>query len=188
MLTHSGKRVFPEEEGAPGIEDIATSLGRQPRFGGHTMRWWPVLLHSLVVHDLALRTGLTSRTALLGLIHDGHEAVTGDIPRTWKTDEMRAIQKELDVRILAELGIEPFTDQEKDEVKLLDNIALVAEASVIGPPTIMKEVEYISKTVDETAANLVRDYLRKYPNSTYTTERSSPAVAFYLHAYYQLRG
>lgn len=58
------------------LNDIAVSLARTMRFNGQTMRPLSVLEHSFVVMKLA-----PPRLRLAALLHDAHEALTGDITR-----------------------------------------------------------------------------------------------------------
>jgi 5'-deoxynucleotidase YfbR-like HD superfamily hydrolase len=101
-MTHSGVLVTPGNGVAPPLVDIALGLSRQPRFGGQTRRWWSVLDHSLFVADLAAREGRGLRVILALLLHDAHEALTGDIPTSLKKDDMRDVQASLDERIMRE--------------------------------------------------------------------------------------
>lgn len=57
------------------LRDIAESLAKACRFNGHTQFFYSVAQHSCLVMDL-----LTSVEALpYGLLHDAHEAYTGDL-------------------------------------------------------------------------------------------------------------
>jgi hypothetical protein len=135
-MTHSGVLVTPGNGVAPPLVDIALGLSRQPRFGGQTRRWWSVLDHSLFVADLAAREGRGLRVILALLLHDAHEALTGDIPTSLKTDDMRDVQASLDERIMREYfpgGAEAYLVLH-GIVKAYDRRALLAEARLVGPP------------------------------------------------------
>lgn len=57
------------------IRDIAEALAKTCRFNGHTQYFYSVAQHSCLVTDL-----ITSVDALpYGLLHDAHEAYTGDL-------------------------------------------------------------------------------------------------------------
>ena len=82
IATSSG-RLVPLDAQAAGqidIEDIAWSLARICRFNGHIKRdiaLYSVAQHSCLVSDLLAKT--SERLAVLGLLHDAHEAYLGDI-------------------------------------------------------------------------------------------------------------
>lgn len=59
------------------VHDIAHSLARTCRFGGHTFGHYSIAQHSMVVADLLVDQG--PMTQLHGLLHDAHEAYIGDI-------------------------------------------------------------------------------------------------------------
>lgn len=144
MLTYTDKVVLPVGN-APSPLDIAVSLSRQPRFGGHTRRWWSVLDHLLFVDDLATLTDPRRlclspdqlpllRLALL--LHDAHEAITTDVPTDAKGPDLRSLQDRLDHVIAGRYFPGGWTAYESWEmdVKEFDLLALVAEAHVVGPP------------------------------------------------------
>ncbi len=154
MLTYTDRVVLPVGT-PPGVIDIAVSLSRQPRFGGHTRRWWSVLDHLLFVDKLAASTDprrLCLSPAQLPLLrlalllHDAHEAITSDVPTDAKGPDLRRLQTALD-RVIADRyfpgGWTAYESWETD-VKEFDRLALVAEAHVVGPPvgaTRLVEVE-----------------------------------------------
>lgn len=67
------------------LEDVAHALALQNRFNGHTTRPYSVAEHSLLVADIALFDGATVAQQLAALMHDAHEAYTGDVvsPVKW---------------------------------------------------------------------------------------------------------
>lgn len=60
------------------IADIACSLAQTNRFNGHCIRPYSVAEHSLLVAGLAEREGKSALVQLACLLHDAHEAYTGD--------------------------------------------------------------------------------------------------------------
>lgn len=131
MMTHSGQMVGMHH-GVPTLEDIALSLSRIPRFGGHCRVNWSVLNHSLVCHRIALNDGAPRGLRLLALLHDAHEALTGDVPSPLKVPQLKELQKQLDARIFAEYLPEGLYDNAA--VHDIDYRALLAEAVTVGPP------------------------------------------------------
>lgn len=150
--TFTGRSVKPGHLTHPSLIDIAVGLSRQPRFAGQGRRWFSVLDHSLFCDELVKREEAVPvignddvdakrlwRIAVL--LHDAHEAITGDIPTTFKSAEMRLAQVELD-QIIAHAfypgGWSWYGSQTvHDAIKRIDRRALVAEARIVGP-----EVEY----------------------------------------------
>jgi hypothetical protein len=62
------------------IYEIGNSLARINRFTGHVYANWSVAQHSLLVLALAMRhEDLTAQQSRALLLHDAHEAYTGDV-------------------------------------------------------------------------------------------------------------
>lgn len=138
MITASGVIVLPDNDGCPRLTDIAISLARLPRFGGHCKRWWTVAHHSLACREMAatLEREIDSRLQLHLLLHDAHESVTGDVTRHWKTEQVKAQQEELDERIYRFFQLPVPTPEEKVRIKEIDEQAMIAEGYILGPPGI----------------------------------------------------
>ncbi|HET7111694.1 MAG TPA: hypothetical protein VFI41_12550 [Gemmatimonadales bacterium] len=139
MLTQSGIEIIPGGGNAPALQDIAVGLGRMPRFAGQTRGWWSVLHHSFVV-ELFLRMSMGGGGSgpfyrpirLAALLHDAHEAVTGDVPTTWKTADLKERQRALDVRIGERYGVDLLAAHSL--ISQADRAALLAEGQLVGPP------------------------------------------------------
>lgn len=58
--------------------DVAHALAQINRFTGHARRPYSVAEHSLLCADLAAEAGLQPVVQLAALLHDAHEAYTGD--------------------------------------------------------------------------------------------------------------
>jgi hypothetical protein len=142
-------RLLTTDGGYPSLMDIAVGMSRQPRFGGQTRVWWSVLDHSLYCDEL-VRASAPAGVPILGgddeealrrwrlaaLLHDAHEALTGDVPSPLKTADFKAMQRELDRRIFdAYYPGGYFGDREEREraVHHVDVRALRAEANVFLP-------------------------------------------------------
>lgn len=135
MLTHSGVHMMPDEDAAPSPEDLAVQMGRLCQYGGAI--WHTLLAHSVFVGELAWRAFAEApRPARLanwawGILHDAHEVVTGDVPRGWKTDDMRARQRDLDRRIMRRyVANESLLDL--DAIKRLDEQATRIQCVGLG--------------------------------------------------------
>ncbi len=135
MITFSGCHVT-KEYGVPTVRDIAVQLMRIVRFSGSGRVFWPVGMHSLLVADLVLQTEMVSEaasTALIevyALLHDAAEACVGEVPKPMKTNEARAVEHAVQVRIYASLGIPEPPPAIHDLIKRADLRAAIAEGSL----------------------------------------------------------
>lgn len=70
---------------APRIEVIAHALAQINRFTGHAARPYSVAEHSLLVCDIVAANGHNHHAQRAALLHDAHEAITGDMasPVKW---------------------------------------------------------------------------------------------------------
>lgn len=140
-LTLSGRVVRRKGGESPTLRDIGIALGRAPRFAGHCRFHWTVLHHSIAAGYIAARVdfeaGQPQPARQLGaLLHDAHEAITGDIPTPWKTTDNRIDQYLLDKMIFGDFNMHPPTDWPthlRDELHEWDRQLLAAEAALVGP-------------------------------------------------------
>ena len=100
------------------IEDIARPLSYLPRFSGHANFHLTVAEHSLVVSKWCEPYG--ALVSLHALLHDAHEAFTGDMPGPFKAYiaheygvDISQIQATYQVNILAALNV-PLLDDLRD--------------------------------------------------------------------------
>lgn len=95
IRTYSGKyvNVFDPNPDTILIEDIARSLSKQCRFGGHTGVFLPVSIHCVMVANL-----LPDDLKLQGLLHDASEAYMMDIPSPIKKNIVG--YEELETRLM----------------------------------------------------------------------------------------
>lgn len=137
--TYTG-RVVSLLEPTPGqitFVDIAMSLSRQTRYNGHTGYIWgySVAQHSVwVAYAINKLYGVPSQTKLKALLHDAHEAYTGDIIAPVQAIEplseiIKPIQKNLQTVIHKAFGIDEPTDEEIAMIKHADHCALAVEAA-----------------------------------------------------------
>lgn len=142
MLTFSGQMVSPVE-GVPTLEDIGLALSRIPRFGGHARTEWTVLNHTIVCARLCEHYFPDDALIRLAvMLHDAHEALTGDVPSPMKkATDVDVLQGSLDHRIYDAYfpgGYRGFWYGEllRERVHYIDGRALCAEAVVVGPPAV----------------------------------------------------
>lgn len=134
MITITGVEVLPGGETAPTLYDIGYGLAQTNRYGGHTSIPWSVYEHSLACLLYAQEAGDSDEVQLHVLLHDAHECVTGEIPRPWKTPDFAAQQADVDRRIRARHGITEPTEEVRKRVKEIDDVILLGEMVVLGPP------------------------------------------------------
>jgi len=126
--------VLPGNDGCPTLQDIAVGLGRMPRWAGATKRTYTVLQHSLACEEYVRLGKHKPLTRLYTILHDAHEAVTGDVPTSWKTGELRRWQDRLDKRIWASLSLPEPGPAEQLVIESCDRAILWAEAQLLGNP------------------------------------------------------
>jgi hypothetical protein len=160
--------------------DISTSLSRLPRFNGHTNLRWSVADHSLLVEALVRRADHDDGASLAALLHDAHEAYSGDIASPMKValrmlgahDALQLIEQRLQSAIHARFGLPwPLSNAHRAAIHLADLQALRLERDVlmklppadwtelpdiIDPPTLWPAEE---KTTDATFFNRVAELL-----------------------------
>lgn len=105
--------------------DIAESLAKTCRFGGHCRGFYSVAQHSLFVAQLIPR-----EWRAYGLLHDAHEAFTGDLISPLKAllgDPIREVEARFDRLIYEAAGMAlPSTDI-RACIKTADRVALATE-------------------------------------------------------------
>ncbi len=112
--------------------DIASALGKTCRFGGHCKRFYSVAEHCCRVADL-----LPGDLRIYGLLHDAHEAWTGDIVHPVKMllgPEITALEERIDSAIYGRAGITPPSPAVIAQVKIADLRMLATERRDLMPP------------------------------------------------------
>lgn len=129
---------LPDNDHKPHPIDVVMHLGRTKRFGGWGNPEWTVLHHSMLT-ALLWASYYDLGSMYHALLHDAHEAYTGDIPSPVKAfmgaTQVKMLEGDLDQRIRAMVGIfrEPHEDDQK-RIKLVDQAALIIEAYYFGTP------------------------------------------------------
>lgn len=129
------------------LPEVAIALSRIPRFLGHTRGApYSVALHSLLVAGFALTARDTPRTAVLALLHDAHEAYTGDTTRPMQralggeaAEALHGVQDRVQLAILDACGISSPDALERRIVKSCDDRALALELSLFWPERYPRE-------------------------------------------------
>lgn len=108
------------------IEDIAHSLSKLPRFGGHMKANYSVAQHSIWIAKKLEEAGQDKNICLCGLLHDAPEAYMMDIPSPIKKmlPDYIKLENEVMTSIANKFSlIYPFPDV----IKEMDKIALEFE-------------------------------------------------------------
>ena len=125
MISISGAHCWPEgpADEVFTLRDIGTSLGRIPRFVGHTEKWYPVLAHVLTAAVLC-----EEKWSVYALFHDATETLMNDIPTPYKTDEQRSLERRVYARMCKAYGLPwPVPPEAQKAVKYVDKVCLVNE-------------------------------------------------------------
>lgn len=122
---------------------IATQLGRIPRFLGATCRHYSVLEHSILGCEFIRRREIfgqmTRRVARAFLLHDAHEAVIGDFTEPLSDvvpgfrDMMRPIKARIDYAIELAFDVDLSTIEMVGYVKGIDQLMLQREWTDLMP-------------------------------------------------------
>lgn len=128
IVTYSGYRFHPLSPTAETIHmnDIAHALSQQGRFSGHTLRYYSVAQHCVLVSELS-----KGRAALAGLLHDAAEAYILDVPRPIKQLSIMSDYRKMDnaiTKVIFKKYNVSFDKVIQDQVKKADNAALYIEA------------------------------------------------------------
>lgn len=138
--TFTGKKVDPfhlTEEDID-INDIAHSLALQCRFAGHTLIFYSVAEHCILVADEVGKqlaedymgsVEVANRTCLAALLHDAAEAYIGDMSRYFKHHPELKFVIELEQQIMGKIGRKfHCAGADYQLIKRADSIMLATEA------------------------------------------------------------
>ena len=131
IQTVSGGRFYPLDPRPwdVNILDIGHALANVCRFTGHTLDFYSVAQHSVMVSEL-----LPDNLKLWGLLHDASEAYIQDIARPVKKDDRFAFYREVEKRVMDSICLAyGLPCEEPPEVKDADLRVLAAEARDLMP-------------------------------------------------------
>jgi hypothetical protein len=119
--------------------DIGNALAKINRFNGHTSRPYSVAEHSLLVLQLLQREyGITSPAAqLAALLHDAHEAYTGDLSTPCKRAvgyQWTDFEDRWERLVLNRFGVFKAAREYASLIKSCDLMALACERTALLPP------------------------------------------------------
>lgn len=160
-LTYTGQKVTPEG-GSPILEDIAWQLLHVCRYAGACRVNYTVGIHSMLVADFVVQMGYPL-FEFPALLHDGTESCVGDIPKPFKSNEMRGIEDILEARIWKHFELPMPSPYAHRIIKEADIRALCAEASLIGPPGLVEDgIKNAWYEHREDDIQRLKEYLSKY--------------------------
>jgi hypothetical protein len=150
MQTYTGQAVdlLRPDPNTIRLRDIAVALSRVNRFTGHTQGARPYnVAHHSVLCETLVPAGTPPDIRLMVLLHDAHEAYTGDAATPLKqalraaspvgSSPLDAIQDRLQDAIETAFGLDrlTFSFEAGDPIKAADMLALAIEArDLMGPP------------------------------------------------------
>ncbi len=132
--TYKGNEFWPLDPRVEEVDviDIAHSLSQICRFNGHTLHFWSIAQHSLLVEQV-IKEYLnwdSPLTRLYGLLHDASEAYISDICRPVKKylQDYLEIEGKIERAILEYFQIaDKLTSKDMELVIKADNIVLALE-------------------------------------------------------------
>ena len=137
MQTYSGKQFWPLDPRPEDIDivDIAAALSKLNRYGGHTIKFYSVAEHCVLMARAARADGFSLNICFQILMHDASEAYLSDVIRPIKPylDNYADLEKKMMVVIARRFQ---FGWPPSDVVKQFDNAILVDEMrqAMLPPP------------------------------------------------------
>lgn len=134
MLTAHGREHHlsgaDRQGNTPNISEIAYSLAQINRFTGHAKRPYSVAEHSVLVATIAESEGASTSAQLAALLHDAHEAYTGDVssPAKWAIGMAWGLFEDSEAAgVHNALGVRATMCAHRASIKRWDLIALATE-------------------------------------------------------------
>lgn len=134
MLTSHGREHHLTGAGLqlnqPDISEIAYALAQINRFCGHAKRPYSVAEHSVLVSSIAEGEGASTTAQLAALLHDAHEAYTGDVssPAKWAIGMAWGLFEDGEAASVHNaLGVRAAMCAHRASIKRWDLIALATE-------------------------------------------------------------
>ena len=112
------------------LAEIAHSLAQLNRYTGHALRPYSVAEHSLLVCDIVRGMGLGPHAQRAALLHDAHEAITGDVasPIKWAVGSAWQVFEDQQARaVRRSLGLLTAFTAYRLAIKQADLLALATE-------------------------------------------------------------
>lgn len=169
IITQSHVRFTPKDPKLEDIyiEDIAHALSLLCRANGHFPEFFSVAQHCLVCAEEANARGYAVNVQLACLLHDGSEAYLSDITRPVKQylTTYQEIEKRLEEAVYQRFLTKPLTDEERTQVKSVDDDTLYHEFYHFTGETLYEEVPVLFSTplfLERDHREVEQEYLEKY--------------------------
>ncbi len=142
LITNTGREhaivgTSPQHPQRPiTIEEIAHALAQINRLNGHACRPYSVAEHSMLVSDIARAEGASPVQRLAALLHDAHDAYTGDVasPIKWALGQAWAdFEHAQEAAVHTALGVRSAMVAHRTSIKRWDLIALATERECLLP-------------------------------------------------------
>lgn len=135
--SYTGRKIRGPLETPPediSIEDVAVGLAYLIRFRGMTGKVYTVAEHSVLCAKHFVLAG-DLPTARAALLHDAHEAYTGDIvsPQKRHIPGWREYETAWEIKVRAALGLPPQDDPVWQRVDSIDKAMVHREARLLFP-------------------------------------------------------
>jgi len=122
--------IFPSDYSTPTLSEIARTLAGLRRWNNRTVVPWSVLQHSLAGASMVADENPIRKIHFLA--HDSEEALTGDIPKPYKTADMSELGDGIREDIFVNVYRIPYPESPSWEY--LDEVMEIAEREVLLHP------------------------------------------------------
>ncbi len=169
--TYTGKQFWPLDPRNEDVNlrDIAHSLANQCRFNGHSIQFYSVAQHCVLVSKI-----VNPKQALAALLHDAAESYVGDLVSPLKKnlpEEFKKIEEKIEGVIFEHFKLN-IGNIDHAEIKSADKIALVTEMrDVMGEPPEKWEEDGVFEPLSEKIISLMPEeaeqlFLERYKELT----------------------
>lgn len=136
ITLYTGRHFYPLQPRKEDITvvDIAHSLSRLARYGGHLEDFYSVGEHSVYCYEIAKQLNLTPLQQMYTLMHDASESIVNDVVTPLK--QHIPLYKDIEHNVMNVIwdmiGVPHPTEEDYEQVKLIDSTLLVNEMNQLG--------------------------------------------------------
>jgi len=177
--TYTGRKIWLQNPDPKDIclTDISHALSQICRFNGHTLNFYSVAQHCVLVSELLEARGYDKRIQMWGLFHDAGETYLGDITKPLKPmlEEFDDLEENFLDKIAEVFGLGERTTEIWDAVKWADVTLVHAEGVVL-----MKRHEWVD-------LDMVEDYHNYVPGDLKAITSPASAKRAFTDRYLDLK-